>query len=147
MLVDGFKMESEPQCNILMRLLPSFLELLHVQDVKPHLLSARIINFHEYEELTIGPLLHTQRDLTERLLLVLARKGPCCAAQLLQALERSVECQAPQVSHYPLIAKLKEALEMPRCSVPCGLLADCAEANGGLNGTSNGTPGNQSYFK
>ena len=138
-------MESEPQCNILMRLLPSCLELLHVQDVKPHLLSASIINFHEYEELTIGPLLHTQRDLTEKLLLVLARKGPRCAAQLLQALERSVECQAPQVSHYPLITKLKEALEVPRRSAR--LQADCAEANGGLNGTSNGTAGNKFIYQ
>ena len=140
-------MEFESQCNILWRLLPSCLELLHVQDVKPHLLSAKVITFNEYEELTIGPLLHTQRDLAEKLLLIMARKGPSCAAQLLQALELSVECQSPQVSHYPLITMLKGGLEMARYSAPCGLQADSAEANGaiggGLEGASNGTQGNQ----
>jgi len=103
-----FKMDSGPQ--ILQKLLPSCLELLHVEDVKPHLLAGGAITIHEYEEIQISTSLPTQRALAERLLVVLMRKGPDCAIHLLQALEMTVQCVSPQLSHYQLISALKGAL-------------------------------------
>ena len=95
---------------VLQKLLPSCLELLHAEYVKPHLLSGGAITLHEYEEIRIGPSLPTQRALAEKLVVLLMRKGPGCADRLLQALEMSVQGVNPQPSHYQLIYELKGAL-------------------------------------
>jgi len=126
-----FKMDSGPQ--ILQKLLPSCLELLHVEDVKPHLLAGGAITIHEYEEIQISTSLPTQRALAERLLVVLMRKGPDCAIHLLQALEVSVQCVSPQLSHYQLISALKGALVAGRPFLPsCGMQAKCVEQRTGV---------------
>lgn len=132
-------MDSGPQ--ILQKLLPSCLELLHVEDVKPHLLAGGAITIHEYEEIQISPSLPTQRALAEKLLVVLMRKGPNCAIHLLQALEMTVQCVSPQLSHYQLISALKGALVagrpfLPSCGRPflpsCGMQAKCVEQRTGV---------------
>lgn len=124
-------MDSGPQ--ILQKLLPSCLELLHVEDVKPHLLAGGTITIHEYEEIQISPSLPTKRALAERLLVVLMRKGPDCAIHLLQALEVSVQCVSPQLSHYQLISALKGALVAGRPFLPsCGMQAKSVEQRTGV---------------
>lgn len=98
--------------RVLEKLFPTFLDQLHVQDVKPYLLSRGMISYAEYEELQIGqaPSLTSQRALAERLLMMLMGKGPSCASELLSALELSVNCQSPQLTHCTLIADLKREL-------------------------------------
>ena len=141
-------MDSGPQ--ILQKLLPSYLELLHVEDVKPHLLAGGAITIHEYEEIQISTSFPTQRALAERLLVLLMRKGPDCAIHLLQALEKTVQCVSPQLSHYQLITELKGALVttgrpfLPSCGIPflpscgrpflpsCGMQAKSVEQSTGV---------------
>ena len=104
-----------------------------MEDVKPHLLAGGAITIHEYEEIQISTSLPTQRALAERLLVVLMRKGPDCAIHLLQALEMTVQCVSPQLSHYQLISALKGALVAGRPFLPsCGMQAKSVEQRTGV---------------
>ena len=93
------------------RLLPQLLNYLHVHDVKPHLLAARVITRNEYEQLQVGqsPQLTSEKAVAEKLLLLLSRK-PDGASQLLRALKTSVEGDSPQLAHCQLIEDLTAAL-------------------------------------
>lgn len=107
--------------RVLEKLFPTFLDQLHVQDVKPYLLSHGMISYAEYEELQIGqaPSLTSQRALAERLLMILMGKGPSCASELLSALEKSVDCHSPQLTHCTLIAHLKRELGFKGLNCKC----------------------------
>ena len=123
---------ADSEAKILQKILPKCVDLLHVNDIKDYLFSSEAITLDEYEKLCLDD---TQRNHARNIMLILMRKGPDCATQLLQALEKSVSSQSPQSSHYELIRELKKEL---------GLLED--SMNGHQHQVVNGTHGKLALY-
>ena len=98
------------EVSVLQTLFSTLVECLNVETVKPYLVSNQTINLEECEELRVGsgPQLTTQRAVAEKLIMILKRK-PRCASQLLDALENA-NVQNPDTGHHLLMAQLKEKL-------------------------------------
>ena len=98
------------EVSVLQTLFSTLVECLNVETVKPYLVSNKTINLDECEELRLGsgPQLTTQRAVAEKLVMILKRK-PRCASQLLDALENA-NIQNPDTGHHQLMAQLKEKL-------------------------------------
>ena len=115
---------------VLQTLFSTLVECLNVETVKPYLVSNQTINLEECEELRVGsgPQLTTQRAVAEKLIMILKRK-PRCASQLLDAL-KNANVQNPDTGHHLLMTQLKEKLS----GVQVVTKADSNTLPDGLNG-------------
>lgn len=96
--------------SILQKRWTELLQFLNVDNIKSHLLSARLLTMNEYEKLKIQSTHSTHQDQAELLLSFVIQKGSQHEQLFLDALKKSVECTDSHLGHSELISLLEEEL-------------------------------------